>query len=49
LSRPAKVVVAEQSVMKQSGHGLANLAANMPKSSAVTGLHHQISGTSTRW
>jgi putative transposase len=26
-----------------------NLAANMPKSSAVTGLHHQISGTLTRW
>ena len=34
---------------EQLGHGLENLAISMPKSSAVTGLHHQISGTSTKW
>jgi len=26
-----------------------NLATDMPKSYAVTGLHHQISGVSTKW
>jgi hypothetical protein len=36
------------SVMKQSGHGLENLATNMPKPYAVTGLYHRISGILTR-